>query len=623
MPSRHRTARLGLASSVLALVASGLVAGPTLAAPGYASAPEGWPAGGWSACSSADDQYCVAAATLTPVGGEATPLTELGLSATVNTLGGYVTSFNWSVDGLDAEGVPAAVRNGDVRLVVRVGSFAPRYTMALAKDLRIARDTDGLGQTTMTLTGRPTHIDWTTGDLFGTCLAFGSCGDADTMADPVGSGFRFSGNTQDLEAWGEEWVQRLDGVYLATDAQARPNIVMFGTYPEPYWSLSMLGNPHLDVDGNPVRGSFNAWLPPSYFTTVGTDAEAAAAVGFDVVSSEGGDAVSLPATVEVRDGGVGIDVPDLGYSTHAVKVFSRQSQAAAPGATTPGRPQQVGVVPAVDGLPVHWSAPDSDGGPAVTSYTARAFTAANGGTVAGHCSTTGVPCAIPGLSHGTTYYVSVSASNDLGEGPGSAPRLSASPVELPTAPQDVALTRGNGRLTATWSAPVSAGGSPLTGYTARAFRTASGGTAAGSCTTSTLLTCAIMGLGNGTPYFVDVTAGNDDGSGPASDPRLGGTPRTVPTTPRLVHATSSGSRLHVGWAAPAATGGAAVTGYRAAAYLTALGGSPAAQCSAAAAARSCTTAALRVGQPYFVAVTAANAAGTSAPSSRVRVLVRR
>jgi hypothetical protein len=447
--------------AALALAGAGL-----LVAPASATTPDGWPDGAWTACPDDTAQYCLQEATVTPAGGVATPAAELGLSAWVSTLPGYVTSFNWAVEGWDGDGMPAEVRAGDVRLVVRTGTFMPRATMAIANGLRVTRSTDGDGNTTLTITGHPVHMDWTTGDLFGSCGAGQDCGDDDTMADPNGSRYAFSGNTQDLETWGEGYVSTLDGMYVATDAQARPTAILFGSYPEPSWSMSILGNPHLDVDGNPVRGSFNAWMPPTYFASLGTDAETAAATGFDVVSREGADSVSLPATVAVQDGGVAIDVPDLGYSVHSIDVIGHASTAGV-GVATPDAPGRVAVRPVSGGLGVSWAAPASDGNTPITSYTARAFTAPTGGAIAGRCAATTTSCAITGLTVGTTYYVAVSATNALGEGSSATPRAAGTAVDLPSAPRAVTLAPGNGRLVASWLAPRSAGAAPLTRYTAR------------------------------------------------------------------------------------------------------------------------------------------------------------
>jgi hypothetical protein len=619
----RRTTRFAV-SAALTLSTMLAAFGP-LAGPAAATAPAEWPgnAGLWPVCADAGSRYCIEEATVTPAGGEPAPAAELGLTATARILDGMVTSFNWAIEGWDDAEVSDDVRAGDVRFVIRVGRFAPRYTMAIAEGMRIQRDTDDAGDTTMIITGKATHIDWTTGELFASCINGGTCGTEDQMADVTGSGHRFSGNTQDLETWGEEYIGRLDGMYIASDAQARPTVVLFGTWPEPYWTMQALGNPHLDMNGNPVRGSFNAWLPPAYFTSMDTTPEAAAAVGFDVVSSENGSSVSIPAQVGEVDGGVAIDVPDLGYSIHSINVVGRAS-AATEGATVPGTPGGVAATPVNGSLRASWNAPASDGGLGVTGYTVRAWTAATAGTVAGRCTaTTGTTCTMHGLVVGRTYHLAVSAKNALGEGAASA-RVAGVPATAPSAPGSVTLTPGNGRLTATWPAPIGTGGSPVTGYTASAYTAASGGTAVRSCTsTAVARRCDLTGLANGTRYYVDVRSANAAGTGFAGISRAEGTPRTVATAPRSVKVTSTGGKLVAAWTAPAATGGTPVTGYKVEAWTAAKGGSVAARCTTAGTGKSCRTPGVKIGATYYVSVTALNAAGTSPASARVKVTAKR
>jgi len=69
----------------------------------------------------------------------------------------------------------------------------------------------------------------------------------------------------------------------------------------------------------------------------------------------------------------------------------------------------------------------SSGGSAVTTYSAKAWTAVTGGsTVGSGCTTTGaLTCTITGLTGGSTVYVDVTATNAAGMGPASSPRSSA------------------------------------------------------------------------------------------------------------------------------------------------------------------------------------------------------
>jgi hypothetical protein len=159
----------------------------------------------------------------------------------------------------------------------------------------------------------------------------------------------------------------------------------------------------------------------------------------------------------------------------------------------------------------------------VTGYQARAWTALTGGTQAGFCNTGSLTCTVTGLTPGTTYYVDVYAANAQGTGPFSTPRVAVTPVAPLSAPQSVNASAGVSRAVVTWTAPASDGGSPVTGYQARAWTALTGGTQAGFCNTN-LLTCTIWGLTGGTTYYVDVYAANAQGTGPFSTPRVAVTP---------------------------------------------------------------------------------------------------
>ncbi len=161
-------------------------------------------------------------------------------------------------------------------------------------------------------------------------------------------------------------------------------------------------------------------------------------------------------------------------------------------------------------------------------------------------------CTVTGLTNGTAYTFTATATNLVGTSVASAPSSAVTPVTVPGAPRNVAATVDDARSTVTWDAPVSTGGAAVTGYTV----TASPGGA--TCTTTTALTCTLEGLVDATTYTVAVTADNVAGTGPAgtSDPFV---PGSVMGSPTGVTATPGDGDAWVDWVAP--TGGLPILGY--------------------------------------------------------------
>ncbi len=87
----------------------------------------------------------------------------------------------------------------------------------------------------------------------------------------------------------------------------------------------------------------------------------------------------------------------------------------APPAQKPGVPRSVRAVAGNAQATVYWSAPESDGGAAITGYTTTSFP---GGQA---CATVGaLTCVVTGLTNGTAYTFTVSATNSAGTSNSSA-----------------------------------------------------------------------------------------------------------------------------------------------------------------------------------------------------------
>jgi hypothetical protein len=233
-------------------------------------------------------------------------------------------------------------------------------------------------------------------------------------------------------------------------------------------------------------------------------------------------------------------------------------------ANVPGAPTGVKVFPHPNSLEVTWVAPASDGGATITSYTATARNS-TGTTVRGTCSTATLTCTITGLVNGQTSYVTVVATNAVGNSPRSAPPVPGTPATVPGRPDQRSPLSAPLGVTARWDVGTT-GFSPILSYTARAWTAASGGSVVRSCTTvdGTGRSCTIGGLVAGTTYWTDVVATNAIGTGLPSQPRrsqVAGA-ATVPAAPTGVTGVPGNHQVALTWTAPANTGGTPIKDYR-------------------------------------------------------------
>ncbi|MEN9799810.1 MAG: hypothetical protein RL653_3507, partial [Pseudomonadota bacterium] len=257
-----------------------------------------------------------------------------------------------------------------------------------------------------------------------------------------------------------------------------------------------------------------------------------------------------------------------------------------------------------------WTAPANTGGSSVSFYTAYAK---QGSTTIQLCNTPNgstLTCNIDNLADGQTYTVTVTATNQAGIEGVVSNSINKIPGTAPTAPAITSVASGtSGRLTPTWTAPSSAGGSSLS-YTAYARQV---GTTVGSCTTSSL-SCNIDSLTDGESYTVTVMATNAAGLDGPESVAVTKVPGTTPNAPTNVSAPSGANgQVVLTWAAPTNTGGASITSYDA--VVKDGSSNTAGTCSVNGSTFTCTIGSLNNGTEYTVTLTATNAAGLTSAAT--------
>ncbi|MEI8323066.1 MAG: fibronectin type III domain-containing protein, partial [Actinomycetes bacterium] len=220
-------------------------------------------------------------------------------------------------------------------------------------------------------------------------------------------------------------------------------------------------------------------------------------------------------------------------------------------AAVPGVPTSVSATRG-DGLAsISWAAPASNGA-TITGYTATS----NPGGLSCVWASGPLSCDVLGLTNGTSYTFTVSATNSVGEGNPSSASQSVVPAAVPGLPTSVSGSRGNGSVSLTWSAPSSVGGSGIIDYVIE-YSSNSGATwATFADGTSTMTSATVTGLTNGTPYVFRVAATNTVGSGQHSTESSVVVPATTPSAPTGVSVVGGAGQVTVSWSAPVVSGGA-------------------------------------------------------------------
>ena len=177
--------------------------------------------------------------------------------------------------------------------------------------------------------------------------------------------------------------------------------------------------------------------------------------------------------------------------------------------TTPGAPQHLSGVPGDEQVMLTWDAPSIDGGSAILRYE---YAIDDSGTWID--AGLDLEETVPGLTNGQQYAFEVRAVNSAG--PGAPARTAATPLGMPSVPESLTATGGDGEVVLEWTEPADDGGSPVTGYE---YRYAAGQAVPEDVTwrdAGTELTATVSGLENETRYTFEVRARNRVGPGETS-----------------------------------------------------------------------------------------------------------
>jgi len=310
-----------------------------------------------------------------------------------------------------------------------------------------------------------------------------------------------------------------------------------------------------------------------------------------------GSPAAATATVTGLTNGTAYTFTVIATNALGTGVTSAASAAVIP-ITTPGAPTAVTATAGNAQATVSWTAPQSNGGAAITSYTVTSAP----GNVSATVNAPATSATVSPLTNGAAYTFTVVAISAAGSGPASNPSNSITPSTTPGAPTNVVATAGNQQASLTWTAAPN-NGATIDSYTATASpggaqATVNGNPAAANVT--------VTGLTNNTAYTFTVVAHNANGNGPASAASNSVTPSVLPGAPTGVTASASNQQVTVSWTAPAPNGGTAVSSYT----ITSSPGNLTKTLSGNPPATSWTFTGLTNGTTYTFQVTATNSGGT-------------
>jgi len=313
------------------------------------------------------------------------------------------------------------------------------------------------------------------------------------------------------------------------------------------------------------------------------------------------------------------DLDNYTFTVHATNSVGNSPESAASAQVAPGGVPSVPLnVTATNISPggnaqVSWTPPATPGG-TISKYTVTSSTGSKTCTYTGPFGPGETDtCTVSGLTIGTSYTYSVTATNQSGTSSSSAASNAVVSSTTPNAPTSPSATTGNGTATVAFTGDTTTateGGIAITGYSVTATdvtNPANGGQTA----TGTVSPVTVTGLTNGDSYTFTVHATNANGNSAESTATAAVNPGR-PSAPTAVVSSadpSSSTTLDVSWAAASSPDGTSpITGYT-------VTSSPGSLTCTTTGATTCNVTGLTAKTAYTFTVTATNQYGTSPASS--------
>ena len=138
--------------------------------------------------------------------------------------------------------------------------------------------------------------------------------------------------------------------------------------------------------------------------------------------------------------------------------------------------------------------------------------------------------------------------------------LPVTPAATAAPPTAVAAARGDGRVTLSWKASATDGGSAIVEYVVESSR--DGGKTWQAAARVAATSVSVEGLVNGTSYVFRIATVNGVGTSAWSARSAAVVPATVPSAPLGLAIAGGGPVVTLTWTAPSATGGRPIVNYR-------------------------------------------------------------